>query len=421
MAGSCFHCDNLGHYSKNCPTLKSEGVNLIPACPSSKILVPEEQVFGRPRNIPNMLNTRNNDALRSTASHGIGNKGKEIEVEKHVLLATSIAPVKVNVYKRREGETLVKDPPRRNGEETGKRVVDNDTDLLPCLIKRRCFEESGANFNLVIQLLLLMKPTLLLLLMIIATWNIQGLGQYGKWTRLWRWIIRHQLDIAAIQEHKKHDHAGMLMHTRDFQLRYSGLKNGHSGCLFIIKKDIPFQVLFDDPHGRFLVIHLLMQDISYICINVYAQNSPLERVKTWENILQAVRSSEQLQLWDNACILMCRDFNMVERDTYCTTSPSLISSREKRSWSEILDSLNCKDLWGFIGGHMLRYTFHSKSHRKTMSRLDRCYYSHTSTLSPVSKLWIDSTILLSDHNPLLLSLCDSNWTACIPDKFIGFH
>ncbi|KAH7414805.1 hypothetical protein KP509_14G011900 [Ceratopteris richardii] len=32
MAGSCFHCGNLGHYSKNCPTLKSEGVNLILAC-----------------------------------------------------------------------------------------------------------------------------------------------------------------------------------------------------------------------------------------------------------------------------------------------------------------------------------------------------------------------------------------------------
>ncbi|KAH7280109.1 hypothetical protein KP509_37G052500 [Ceratopteris richardii] len=126
MAGSCFHCGNLGHYSKNCPTLKSEGVNFIPACPCSKILVPEEQVFGRPRNIPNVLNTCNNDALRSTVSHGIGNKGKEIAVEKHVLPATSIVPVKLNVYKRREGEIVAKDLPRRNGEEARKRVVDND-------------------------------------------------------------------------------------------------------------------------------------------------------------------------------------------------------------------------------------------------------------------------------------------------------
>ncbi|KAH6558748.1 hypothetical protein KP509_1Z047500 [Ceratopteris richardii] len=250
----------------------------------------------------------------------------------------------------------------------------------------------------------------------LATWNIQGLGQYGKWTRLWRWIIRHQLDIVAIQEHKKHDHVGMLMHTRDFQLRYNGLKNGYSGCLFIIKKDIPFQVLFDDPQGRFLVIHLLMQDTSYICMNVYAPNSPLERVRTWKNILQAVRSCEQLQVWDNARIMMCGDFNMVERATDCTTAPSLMSLQENRFWSEILDSLNFKDLWGFIGGHTLRYTFHSRSHKKAMSRLDRCYYSHTSTLSPVSKMWIDATILLSDHNPFLLSLYDSNWTACIPDK-----
>ncbi|KAH7298150.1 hypothetical protein KP509_25G029200 [Ceratopteris richardii] len=214
----------------------------------------------------------------------------------------------------------------------------------------------------------------------LATWNIQGLGQYGKWTRLWRWIIRHQLDVVAIQEHKKDDHGRMLLHTRDFQMCYNGLKYGYSGCLFIIRRDIPHQVLFDDLQGRFLIIHILMHEISYICINVYALNSPAER----------------LQLWENARIVMSGDFNMVEMDTDCTTTPSLISSREKWLWNEILDSLNCKDLWGFIGGHSNRYTFHSRSHKRAMSRLDRCYYSHISTLSPASKMWVDATISSDD-------------------------
>ncbi|KAH7284387.1 hypothetical protein KP509_34G052500 [Ceratopteris richardii] len=142
----------------------------------------------------------------------------------------------------------------------------------------------------------------------------------------------------------------------------------------------------------------------------------MERAKTWENMLQAVRSCQQLQLWDDARIIICGDFNMVELDTDSTTLPSLISSQEKCLWNEILDSLNCKDLWGFIGGHTLRYTFHSRSHRKAMSRLDRCYFSHVYALSPVSEMWVDSTILLSDHNPLLLSMFDSNWTASIPDR-----
>ncbi|KAH6555777.1 hypothetical protein KP509_1Z228900, partial [Ceratopteris richardii] len=244
----------------------------------------------------------------------------------------------------------------------------------------------------------------------LATWNIQGFGQYGKWTRLWRWIIRRQLDVVAIQEHKKHDHAGMLLHTRDFHLCYNGLKDGYSGCLFIIRKDIPHQVLFDDPQGRFLIMHILMHEVSYICINVYAPNTPMERVKTWESILQVVRSSEHLQLWKNAHIVMSGDFNMVEADTDCTTAPSLISSREKGLWNEILDSLKCKDLWGYIGGHSIRYTFHSRSHKKAMSRLDRCYYSHVSVLSPASKMWIDATMLLSDHSPLLVHLANSNWS-----------
>ncbi|KAH7446665.1 hypothetical protein KP509_01G067600 [Ceratopteris richardii] len=208
----------------------------------------------------------------------------------------------------------------------------------------------------------------------------------------------------------------MLLHTRDFHLCYNGLKDGYSGCLFIIRKDIPHQVLFDDPQGRFLIIHILIHEISYICINVYAPNTPMERVKTWENILQVVRSFEHLQLWENARIVMFGDFNMVETDTDCTKVPSLISSREKGLWNEILDSLKCNDLWGYIGGHSIRYTFHSRSHKKAMSRLDRCYYSHISVLFPASKMWIDATMLLSDHSPLLVHLVDSSWIASIPDR-----
>ncbi|KAH7352701.1 hypothetical protein KP509_19G059100 [Ceratopteris richardii] len=76
--------------------------------------------------------------------------------------------------------------------------------------------------------------------------------------------------------------------------------------------------------------------------------------------------------------------------------------------------LNCKDLWGYIGGHTLRYTFHSRSHKAAMSRLDRCYYSHIASLSAASRMWIDATMLLSDHNPLLISLKEVDWNACIP-------
>lgn len=48
LAGSCFHCGNLGHFSKNCPTL-TEAQVLIPSYPSSKNLVPAEQIFGQVR------------------------------------------------------------------------------------------------------------------------------------------------------------------------------------------------------------------------------------------------------------------------------------------------------------------------------------------------------------------------------------
>ncbi|KAH7388305.1 hypothetical protein KP509_16G069300, partial [Ceratopteris richardii] len=76
--------------------------------------------------------------------------------------------------------------------------------------------------------------------------------------------------------------------------------------------------------------------------------------------------------------------------------------------------LNCKDLWGYIGGHTLRFTYHSRSHKKEMRRTDRCYYSKVSTLNAASKMWIDATMLLSDHNPSQVSLNEVDWNSCIP-------
>ncbi|KAH7441137.1 hypothetical protein KP509_03G026800 [Ceratopteris richardii] len=107
---------------------------------------------------------------------------------------------------------------------------------------------------------------------------------------------------------------------------------------------------------------------------------------------------------------------MVDAEVDCTTSSSFISSQESLIWKEILYELHCKDLWNSIGGHTIRYTFHSRSHKKAMSRLDRCYYSHIHNLDAASSMWIDATMLLSDHNLLVIDLREPQWSSCVPGK-----
>ncbi|KAH7281705.1 hypothetical protein KP509_36G059500 [Ceratopteris richardii] len=436
MAGSCFHSGNLGHYSKNCPTLKSEGVNLIPTCLGSKILVPEEQIFGRQRTIRATSYFHTGVASRPSTSQVLSNKGKEIAVEKKIHPPAPITPAKLNVYKRREGEGTCNDTSKKGGEEAGKKVIDNDG-FASLSYKKTLLRGKRSKFQFGYSASPVDKANFAPHSedglgsgigshgspscystddMKLASWNIQGLGQYGKWTRLWRWIIRHQLDFMAIQEHKKHDHAGMLLDTKDFFLQYNGIQNKYSGCLFIIRRGIAFKVLFNDPNGRFIILHLLVQKIPYICINVYAPNSPMERVKTWKNLLHAFHLCARLQEWSSGRILMCGDFNMVDVDTDFTTPSSFISTQESLIWNEIVEALNCRDLRRLIGRHTLRYTFHSRSHRNAMSRLDRCYYSHVSTLHTTSTMWIDAMVLLSYQNPILISLQESDWNICIPDK-----
>ncbi|KAH7288738.1 hypothetical protein KP509_31G039400 [Ceratopteris richardii] len=110
MACSCFHCGNLGHYSKNCPSLKTEGVNLIPTCPGSKILVPEEQIFGKQRVIPlNNVFAGNMSVPRPQTDQGFSLKGKEKVNERQVHPLAPVTLVKLNVYKRREDEGVSKE------------------------------------------------------------------------------------------------------------------------------------------------------------------------------------------------------------------------------------------------------------------------------------------------------------------------
>ncbi|KAH7421205.1 hypothetical protein KP509_13G045400 [Ceratopteris richardii] len=89
MAGSCFHCGNLGHYSKNCSSLKSDGVKLIPTCPGSKILVPEEQIFGKQRGYSNVnAPSKTMHDHTSPLPQDYNRKGKEVIAEKQGHLAS---------------------------------------------------------------------------------------------------------------------------------------------------------------------------------------------------------------------------------------------------------------------------------------------------------------------------------------------
>ena len=47
LSVACYHCGNLGHFTKHCPSLSESQEPLIPSYPGSKTIIPPEKVFGK--------------------------------------------------------------------------------------------------------------------------------------------------------------------------------------------------------------------------------------------------------------------------------------------------------------------------------------------------------------------------------------
>lgn len=199
----------------------------------------------------------------------------------------------------------------------------------------------------------------------LATYNVKGINNPDKYKALWKWILREDYDVVCLEEHKLHHHAGLVSHCHQYTLFFGGIAKGYSGTLTMIKNSFQPQVCINHPSGRGLFINIVWECTSLTIGNIYGFNSAAPRTLFWEwmgEIVLEVPSG-----------LLCGDFNMVESTVDSATNAGIMQTGEAIVWADTANKLNLQDLWLLHQPQGPGYTFHSVSHTRAWSRLERVY------------------------------------------------
>lgn len=111
--------------------------------------------------------------------------------------------------------------------------------------------------------------------------------------------------------------------------------------------------------------------------------------------------------------IICGDFNMVEDNRDTATCVGIMLAQEKHAWSMVMTQLRLHDIWRICHANAPGYTYHSVSHARAWSRLDRIYIVGMDSLPPSCDMTICSAMHISDHWPLMMQLHKYDWKAAM--------
>ena len=147
----------------------------------------------------------------------------------------------------------------------------------------------------------------------ILTWNVRGLGNYGKRRKIFNWIKKHisKEAIVLLQE----THSTEIIEKQWEQLWRGSIKFSHGasssrGTLIAFSEGLDFKIKKEDidNKGRYVILEVEIQKKPYVLINYYAPNLETEQVSVLNDILRKLTNFE---ITDDAKIIFGGDFNMI--------------------------------------------------------------------------------------------------------------
>lgn len=208
----------------------------------------------------------------------------------------------------------------------------------------------------------------------IATLNINGMKAFSTQTQFKEILDTHKFDIVFLQE----SHVDTISLANSLKTKfgceaYWSLGTNRSsgvGILIFPNFDYKIEKFEFDLSGRFLFVDLLIENIPFRLINIYAPNKELDRKEFFNDLTKYVVCNKN--------VILGGDFNCILNSKYdkigtganlnygCVGSKELI---------ELCNDFSLVDVFRNLNPHMFATTWHAPLTKDIHVRLDRFYIS----------------------------------------------
>lgn len=241
----------------------------------------------------------------------------------------------------------------------------------------------------------------------IISLNVNGVRDNNKRSTLFHWLQEQNFDLIFIQESHCESQEDIDMWTKEWQGKtfWSNGTKASKGvaCLIKPKLDLNIIEIQKDTDGRFLHVNVIVDEMKFTIVNIYAPNNVSERKtffkntnKKIEDIRQANPEFELILLGDFNCAINPEYDRRNDRGQHTKTPDGGIQELQF-----LITNNELEDVWRRRNPKEKKYTY-LKKNSKSASRID--YFLISKTLEPYTLKVKNVIAPKSDHVAICISL-----------------
>ena len=235
--------------------------------------------------------------------------------------------------------------------------------------------------------------------------NARGLNDRKKRRNLFRWVKRNKFDICLVQEtYSTKETENCWTNEWGGKIIFSHGSRHSRGVMTLIKPGFDAKVIdvSADNIGRLLMVDVMIQDVKFKIINIYAPNHEDDQINFYRHLRRQI--NVKTENGDN--ILMAGDWNFIinpvlDRKGGVPIKPSIKRGKILQYLNDIKEEGQLKDIWRVKNPLTKRFTWR-RNNPMVKSRLD--YWIISDHLEDHTKETDIIPFQNTDHSAVILKL-----------------
>uniref|UniRef100_A0A3B1IT35 Reverse transcriptase domain-containing protein n=1 Tax=Astyanax mexicanus TaxID=7994 RepID=A0A3B1IT35_ASTMX len=229
------------------------------------------------------------------------------------------------------------------------------------------------------------------------SWNIRGMGNPVKRSRVFAHLKRLNSDLVFLQEtHLRNKDHSRLNCSWVGQIFHSNFNSKARGVAILINKKVQFSCtnVISDRNGRFLIVAGTLMREKVVLVNVYAPN--------FDDVEFANRLLSNIPFLNTHLLILGGDLNCVFDPSLDRSNPrNLTQSAMSTTFADFMNQNGLVDPWRYRNPSVKKFSFFSQVHC-SYSRIDYFFIDSALNSFVISSDYLG--IVISDHSPLLLDI-----------------